>query len=256
MDWVWTIGVMSLGAVVGSFLNVCIYRLPRGESIVFPSSRCPRCGRGITWYDNIPLISYVLLKRRCRHCREAISGRYPLVEAITAVMALAAYGKFGFTFAFPVVFLFLATLIVVTFIDIEHQIIPHEIVLPGIPVFLLTSVFVMGLPFLDSFLGIMVGIGTLYLIAVYYEQLTGNEGMGGGDVNLMAMLGAFLGWQSLLFILMVAAVTGAVVGIVLMIRKDATMKYAVPFGPFLSLGAVLYLFWGRDLLKYFLYYLY
>ena len=114
----------------------------------------------------------------------------------------------------------------------------------------------MGLPFLDSFLGIMVGIGTLYLIAVYYEQLTGNEGMGGGDVNLMAMLGAFLGWQSLLFILMVAAVTGAVVGIVLMIRKDATMKYAVPFGPFLSLGAVLYLFWGRDLLKYFLYYLY
>ena len=253
MEWLGISGVILLGAVVGSFLNVCIYRIPRGESLVFPASRCPQCGRGISWHDNVPIVGYFLLRGRCRHCRQPISGRYPLVEFLSAVLALAAYVKFGFSLALPAVFLFLAVVIVIVFIDIEHQIIPHEIVLPGIPVFLLAAVFIMGVPWLDSFLGIMVGIGILYLIALYYEQLTGNEGMGGGDVNLMAMFGAFLGWQSLLFILMIASVTGAAVGIFLMIRRGESLKYAVPFGPFLSLGAVLYLFWGRDLMKSFLY---
>lgn len=253
MEWLGISGVILLGAVVGSFLNVCIYRIPRGESLVFPASRCPQCGCGISWHDNVPIVGYFLLRGRCRHCRQPISGRYPLVEFLSAVLALTAYVKFGFSLALPVVFLFLAAVIVIVFIDIEHQIIPHEIVLPGIPVFLLASVFIMGVPWLDSFLGIMVGIGILYLIALYYEQLTGNEGMGGGDVNLMAMFGAFLGWQSLLFILMIASVTGAAVGIFLMIRRGESLKYAVPFGPFLSLGAVLYLFWGRDLMKSFLY---
>ncbi len=247
----WVIVVFILGAVVGSFLNVCIYRLPREESLVSPASRCPRCRHAIAWYDNIPLFSYILLRGRCRSCGEPIGARYFLVEALTAVMALFTYGQFGITLACLAAFLFVATLIVITFIDIEHQIIPHEIILPGIPFFLLTAVFVMGVPFLDAFLGIMVGIGTLYLVAVYYEQLTGIEGMGGGDVNLMGMLGAFLGWKSLLFILMTGAFTGAVVGIVMMINKGKTMKYAVPFGPFLSLGAVIYLFWGRAIINLF-----
>lgn len=249
MEWIWAIGLTLLGAVVGSFLNVCIHRLPRGESLVFPASHCPRCGRGISWYDNIPVASYLFLRGRCRHCRESISGRYPAVEALMAAMALSAYLKFGVSLAYCAVFLFLAALIVIVFIDIEHQIIPHEIILPGIPVFLLAAVFFMDMPLLESLLGLVTGISFLYLIAVYYEAVTGNEGMGGGDVNLMGMLGAFLGWKSLLFILMVAAFTGAVVGIALMIRKDETLKYAVPFGPFLSLGAVLYLFWGRDFLR-------
>ncbi len=253
MEWVWAIGTTLLGAAVGSFLNVCIHRLPRGESLVLPSSHCPRCGQAIAWRDNIPVLSYLLLKGRCRRCRQAISGRYPLVEALTAILALGAYVKFGFSLAFGVVFLFLAVLVAIVFIDLEHQIIPHELVLPGIPVFLLSAVFVMDLPFLESFLGLVIGISSLYLIAVYYEALTGNEGMGGGDVNLMGMLGAFLGWKSLLFILMVAAGVGTVVGVTLMIGKDKSLKYAVPFGPFLSLGAVLYLFWGKDLLRNFLY---
>jgi len=253
VEWVWAIGTTLLGAAVGSFLNVCIHRLPRGESLVLPSSHCPRCGQAIAWRDNIPVLSYLLLKGRCRRCRQAISGRYPLVEALTAILALGAYVKFGLSLAFGVVFLFLAVLVAIVFIDLEHQIIPHELVLPGIPVFLLSAVFVMDLPFLESFLGLVIGISSLYLIAVYYEALTGNEGMGGGDVNLMGMLGAFLGWKSLLFILMVAAGVGTVVGVTLMIGKDKSLKYAVPFGPFLSLGAVLYLFWGKDLLRNFLY---
>lgn len=248
----WAIVLFILGAIVGSFLNVCIHRIPREESIVFPSSRCPHCRHAIAWYDNIPLFSYIFLRGRCRSCQEAISGRYFLIEALTAVMALFTYWKFGISLAFLAAFLFVATLIVITFIDIEHQIIPHEIVLPGIPLFLLAAVFIMGIPLFDAFLGIMIGIGSLYLIAVYYEQLTGTEGMGGGDVNLMGMLGAFLGWKSLLFVLMTGAFTGAAVGIIMMINKGKTMKYAVPFGPFLSLGAVVYLFWGRAIVNFFL----
>jgi len=253
MEWMMALGATLLGAVAGSFLNVCIHRLPRGESLVFPASHCPRCGGGISWYDNIPVASYLLLRGRCRRCRESISGRYPVVEALAAAMALGAYAKFGLSLAGGVVFLFLAVLIVIVFIDMEHQIIPHEIILPGIPVFLLAAVFIMDMPLLESLLGLVTGISSLYLIAVYYEAVTGNEGMGGGDVNLMGMLGAFLGWKSLLFILMIAAFTGAAVGVALMIKKNETMKYAVPFGPFLSLGAVLYLFWGKDFLKYILY---
>jgi len=247
----WAIVVFILGAVVGSFLNVCIHRLPREESIVSPASRCPRCRHAIAWCDNIPFFSYILLRGRCRNCREPIGARYSLVEGLTAVMALLTYWKFGIAPASLAAFLFVATLIVITFIDIEHQIIPHEIILPGIPIFFLAAVFVMGVSLLDAFLGIMVGIGTLYLVAVYYEQVTGIEGMGGGDVNLMGMLGAFLGWKSLLFILMTGAFTGAAVGIVMMINKGKTMKYAVPFGPFLSLGAVVYLFWGRAIINLF-----
>ena len=247
----WAIVLFILGGVAGSFLNVCIHRLPREESIVSPSSRCPHCHHAIAWHDNIPLFSYIFLRGRCRSCQEAISGRYFLIEALTAIMALFTYWKFGISLAFLAAFLFVATLIVITFIDIEHQIIPHEVILPGIPFFLLAAVFIMGIPLFDAFLGIMIGIGSLYLIAVYYEQLTGTEGMGGGDVNLMGMLGAFLGWKSLLFILMTGAFTGAAVGIILMIGKGKTMKYAVPFGPFLSLGAVLYLFCGRAILNFF-----
>jgi len=248
----WTIVVFILGAVVGSFLNVCIHRLPREESIVFPSSRCPQCRHAIAWYDNIPLFSYLFLRGRCRSCQETIGGRYFLIEAMTAVMALLTYWKFGISLAFLAAFLFVATLIVITFIDIEHQIIPHEIILPGIPLFLAAAVFIMGVPLIDALLGIMIGIATLYLVAVYYEQITGTEGMGGGDVNLMGMLGAFLGWKALLFVLMTGAFTGAAVGIFMMIKKDKTMKYAVPFGPFLSLGAVVYLFWGRAIVNFFL----
>lgn len=250
---VWLMIIFALaGAAVGSFLNVCICRIPEGLSIVFPPSRCPHCGHPIRFYDNIPLISYFLLGGKCRDCREKISPRYPLVELITAVFASLLFWKYGLTPAYPAMFLFICTLIVITFIDLDHQIIPHVLTLSGIPIFAFFAVLFMGLTVVDAFLGIMIGAGTLYFVAVYYEALTGREGMGGGDVNLLAMLGAFLGWKSLLFILFASSLLGAVVGVALVVGKGRDMRYAVPFGPFLCAAAVLHLFFGEMLSRLFL----
>jgi leader peptidase (prepilin peptidase)/N-methyltransferase len=249
---VWLAVIFTLtGAAVGSFLNVCISRIPEGISIVFPPSRCPHCGHPIRIRDNIPLISYLLLGGKCHDCGERISYRYPLVELITAVFALLLFRKYGMTPAYPAVFLFICTLIVVTFIDLDHQIIPHILTLGGIPVFAVLAVLFLGLSTIDAFLGIMIGAGTLYFVAVYYETLTGREGMGGGDVNLLAMLGAFLGWKSLLFILLASSLLGAVVGVALILGKGKDMRYAVPFGPFLCVAAVIHLFFGNFLNGFF-----
>jgi leader peptidase (prepilin peptidase)/N-methyltransferase len=244
----WFTVVFTLaGAAVGSFLNVCISRIPEGISIVSPSSRCPQCGHPIRFYDNIPVISYLFLLGKCRDCRGKISFRYPLVEFVTAVFAWLLFRKYGLTPAYPAVFIFICTLIVITFIDIDQQIIPHVLTLIGIPVFAILAVFIMGFTAVDSFLGIMIGAGVLYFVAVYYEGLTGREGMGGGDINLLAMLGAFLGWKSLLFILLVSSLIGAMVGIVVILFKGKNMRYAIPFGPFLCAAAVFYLFFGNHL---------
>jgi leader peptidase (prepilin peptidase)/N-methyltransferase len=249
---VWLAVIFTLtGAAVGSFLNVCISRIPEGISLAFPPSRCPRCGHPIRFYDNIPLISFLLLGGKCRDCGERISYRYPLVEFLTAVFAWLLFRKYGMTLAYPAVFLFICTLIVVTFIDLDHQIIPHILTLGGIPVFAVLSILFLGLSPIDAFLGIMIGAGTLYFVAVYYEALTGREGMGGGDVNLLAMLGAFLGWQSLLFIILVSSLLGAVVGGALIVGKGKDMRYAVPFGPFLCAAAVSHLFFGNCLNGFF-----
>lgn len=244
MGWLTVLFTLA-GAAVGSFLNVCIARIPDGLSIVHPPSRCPECGHPIRFYDNIPVASFLLLGGKCRDCRGKISVRYPLIELMTAVFAWILFHRFGLTLAFPVVFLFVCTLIVVAFIDLDHQIIPHILTLTGIPVFAFLAVLFMGLTPIDAFLGIMIGAGSLYFVAVYYEALTGREGMGGGDVNLLAMLGAFLGWKSLLFILLVSSLLGAVIGLALILFKGKDMKYAVPFGPFLCLASLLYLFFGN-----------
>ena len=242
-----------LGAVVGSFLNVCIWRIPENMSIVTPASRCPECGHPIRFYDNIPLISYVFLRGRCRACGVRISLRYPFVEGLTALMTLFLFWKFGLSLKFLAAFIFVSALIVITFIDIDHQIIPDIISLPGIPICFLMAVFIMGLSFKDALLGLLIGGGSLYLVAVLYELATKREGMGGGDIKLLALMGAFLGWQSLLFILLVSSLVGAAVGISVMLAKGGDMKYAVPFGPFLSLAAVAYLFVGECATNLFLY---
>ncbi|HAR98894.1 MAG TPA: prepilin peptidase [Syntrophus sp. (in: bacteria)] len=236
--------VFVFGAAVGSFLNVCIYRLPAEQSIVRPGSRCPHCLTPIRWYDNLPLLSFLILRGRCRACAAAISWRYPAVEGLTALLALLLFWKYGPGAAFFAAFAFTAALIAVTFIDIDHQIIPDVISLPGIPIGFLLAVFAMRLPWLEALLGLLLGGGVLYAIAVAYELATKREGMGGGDIKLLAMIGAFLGWKSLIFILLVSSLTGAAVGIALMVAKGADTKYAVPFGPFLSLAAVAYLFFG------------
>jgi len=251
MSLVYEIFSFALGAAVGSFLNVIIHRLPEEQSIVFPASHCPVCGHAIRFYDNMPLISYVLLRGRCRDCGESIPARYPLVEGLTAVLSLMLYWKFGLSWPYLCAFVFVCALVAITFIDLDHQIIPDVISLPGIPVFFLAAVFVMNLRVLDAFLGFLIGGGVLYGVAFFYELITKREGMGGGDIKLLAMIGAFLGWQSLLFVLLVSSFVGAAVGITIMIVRGRDMKYAVPFGPFLALGAVAYLFFGADFHHFF-----
>ncbi len=241
------------GAAIGSFLNVCIWRIPEAKSIVFPSSHCTRCGKSIRPYDNIPLLSWLILRGRCRDCGEAISPRYPLVELLTALLSVAMFWKYGLSLPYVAAFVFTAALIVITFIDFDHQIIPDVISLPGIPVFFLLAVFVMGIGFLDALLGLLIGGGFLYLVAVGYELLAKREGMGGGDIKLLAMIGAFLGWKSLFFVVFMSSILGALVGIALIMIKGKDMKYAVPFGPFLSIAAVMYLFVGVELTHLFLY---
>jgi leader peptidase (prepilin peptidase) / N-methyltransferase len=239
-----------VGAAVGSFLNVLIFRIPEGQSIVLPSSHCPKCGHAVRFYDNIPIISYIILRGKCRDCHEKISLQYPLVEAITALVSLLLFLKFGLSLKYLSSFIFTCALIVITFIDLRHQIIPDVISLPGIPVFFLLAVFFMDLTVWESLLGILIGGGCLFAIAFLYEIVTKREGMGGGDIKLLAMLGAFLGWKSLFFILFVSSLLGAIVGVSAMIIKGQNMKYAMPFGPFLSIAAVAYLFVGADVMKF------
>lgn len=240
--------VFIVGAAIGSFLNVCIFRIPDGASIVFPASHCLSCKTRLKAYDNIPILSYLLLRGRCRECGTSISVQYPLVELGAGLAALVIFLFWGLSWSLLMNFTFVASLIVVTVIDLRHQIIPHLITLPGIPLFAVAAVLFLDVSPLDSFLGIMIGAGTLYFVAVYYEWITDREGMGGGDVNLLAMMGAFLGWQSLLHIILVASFSGAVIGIAAMLRQGKDTRYAVPFGPFLAIGAVSYLFLGNSIL--------
>ncbi|MBW2631687.1 MAG: prepilin peptidase [Deltaproteobacteria bacterium] len=245
------LGTLSavLGAIVGSFLNVCIYRIPSGKSIVFPASHCPACTHPIKFYDNIPIISYIILRGKCRNCGERISPVYPAIELLTAVMSLLLFRKYGLSLEYLFSFLFTCALIVITFIDLKHQIIPDVITLPGIPLFALAAILFMNITLKTSLIGILAGGGCLYLVAFVYQLLTKREGMGGGDIKLLAMLGGFLGWQSLWFIIMASSLIGAVAGISAMICKGKDTKYAVPFGPFLSIAAVAYIFWGNMVMK-------
>ena len=240
------------GAVVGSFLNVCICRLPQGESVVFPPSRCPGCGSRIAWYDNVPIISYLLLRGRCRSCRTAISPQYPLVEAINGFLTLFLFMRFGLSFAFAVLFLFCSALVVITFIDLEHQIIPDVISLPGIVAGFAFSFFIPQLGWKGSLIGILVGGGSLYLVATLYQLCTGKEGMGGGDIKLLAMMGAFFGWQAVPFIIFVSSLVGSVIGVSVMLIQKKDGKLAIPFGPFLAFGALLYIFFGRQVIHWYL----
>lgn len=238
------------GAAIGSFLNVCIFRLPDKTSIIKPGSRCPHCLNPIRFYDNIPIISYVVLGGKCRNCKAKISWQYPLVELITAVLSLMLFVKFGPNWTYLAFFTFTAVLIIITFIDLKHQIIPDIITLPGIPIFFLAAIFFTGLPWLDAALGLLIGGGILFLIAFIYEMISKREGMGGGDIKLLAMIGGFLGWKSLLFILMFASFFGTLVGIIAMLIAKQDMKYAVPFGPFLSAAVIAYIFWGQAFMNF------
>jgi leader peptidase (prepilin peptidase) / N-methyltransferase len=241
-----------LGAVIGSFLNVCIYRIPAGESIVRPRSRCGACGSPIRWYQNIPILSFLALRGRCAACGAKISWRYPLVEALTGGLFVLLLWRFGPQPFVLVLLLFAAALVTITFIDLDHQIIPDVISLPGIVVGILCSFLLPWVSWSDSLLGILLGGGSLYLVAAGYSLLSGKEGMGGGDIKLLAMIGAFLGWKAILPIVFFSSVLGTLVGVPLMLVKKADGKLAIPFGPFLSAGALIYLLWGPLIVRWYL----
>lgn len=243
---------LILGAVIGSFLNVCIYRIPEGKSIVSPPSSCPQCGHKIRWYENIPILSYVFLGAKCSSCKVHISPRYPAIEALTGVLFALTLYYFGFSAATVVYWVFAASLVTITFIDLDHQIIPDVISLPGIVIGFVCSFFIPWLSWLNSLLGILLGGGILLAIAWLYEKIAGREGMGGGDIKLLAMLGAFLGWKAILPVVFLASLTGTVVGVPLMLLQKGDSKLAIPFGPFLASAALIYLFWGQQIVHWYL----
>lgn len=246
--------VFIFGAIVGSFLNVCIYRLPKGKSIVFPGSCCPRCGKPIKWYDNVPLLSYVILKGRCRSCRQPISPGYFIVEAVTAALAVALYMNFGLSQKFAVYSILSAGLVVATFVDLEIREIPDEVSLGGLAAgLILSAVFpaVSGAvswdrALLGSAIGALAGGGSIYLMGFFGEMVFKKEAMGGGDVKLMAMVGSFLGWKLALLTFFIAPVFGSIVGIILK-AKDG--RDIIPYGPYLSLAAMVSVFWGQRILE-------
>ncbi|OGR06090.1 MAG: peptidase A24 [Deltaproteobacteria bacterium RIFOXYD12_FULL_50_9] len=239
-----------LGALVGSFLNVVILRLPEpGSSIVFPGSHCPACKAPIRWFDNIPVLSFLILGAKCRSCRQLISWQYPLVEIAMALLSFALYRKFLFTPLFLGYFLFCAALLAIIFIDFRLQIIPDRITLPGIVLGFGFSFINPQVTWSASGLGLLCGGGVLYLIAGGYYFITKREGMGFGDIKLLAMIGAFLGWQSLLFVIFFSSLLGTLVGIPAMIRQKKGGRTVIPYGPFLSLAAMAYLFFSETIVR-------
>ena len=243
--------VFAFGAIIGSFLNVCICRLPDRRSVVQPPSHCPKCQTFLSWYENVPILSYLVLGGRCRTCRVRISPIYPAVEVLTGALAVALFLRLGPTVAFAGYFAFAAALVVITFIDLDHQIIPDVISLPGIVVGLAFSLVSPLVTPLDAILGVLAGGGVLLSVAWLYKTFRGQEGMGGGDIKLLAMIGAFLGWQSIFVTLFVGSVIGSIIGVVVMLYEGADAKLAIPFGPFLAGGALVYLFWGDRILAFY-----
>ena len=241
----------AFGAIVGSFLNVCIHRLPLGASIVWPSSACPHCKRELSWYENIPVFSYLALRAQCRTCKEPISLRYPLIEAMTSAMFVAAWWYYGPGPLLASRLVFGCALIVLFAIDLEHHLLPNVITLPGIVLGFAFS-FVTEPGWVASLIGLLAGGGSLYLIAVVYFWVRHEEGLGMGDPKMLAMIGAFLGWKLTLVTLMIASLTGSVVGVGLIAAGRGSMKYALPFGCFLAVGAAAAATIGPALLEWYL----
>ncbi len=245
--------IFCVGTCIGSFLNVCIYRLPAQKSVVHPGSACPSCQTPIRFYDNIPILSYLIIKGRCRHCKAPIAIRYPLIELMGGLIALCIALKFGLTLSSLAYFIFATALLVITFIDIDHQIIPNEISLPGIPIGFAVSFFIPEVTPIESLIGILAGGGGLWAVATIYLMLTRREGMGFGDVKLLGMVGAFIGWKGVIVTIFAASAIGTLVGVAAMLKSRKDMKMAIPFGPFLSIGAMIYLFFGDMLINWYIY---
>ncbi|MGA6827162.1 prepilin peptidase [Nitrospira sp. NS4] len=239
------------GSLIGSFLNVCIYRLPRRESIAWPGSHCPACGHPIAWYDNIPLIGYLVLRGRCRTCAVSIPIQYPVVEALNALGYLALLWFFGPGWEAIVYAGLFSALLVVAGTDLTHKIIPNAVTFPGIVLGLVSAGTVLPLGLLNGVIGLLVGGGILWVLAWASPYLFGKEGMGGGDIKLLAMIGAFLGWKPAVLTIMIGSFVGSVIGVSLLAAKIIRREDYIPFGPFLVFGAILSLFYGSALIDWY-----
>ncbi len=247
--WIIDLLTVLLGMMIGGSVKVCIYRLPREMSIVRPRSCCPSCNRTIAWFDNVPLLSYLLLRGKCRHCGSSIPIRYPLIEGATGLISWLVFYRFGLGVAYPVYFLYAASLLVVSVIDLEHRIIPDQISLSGIVIGLLLAAFTPVMPFLDSLAGLALGGGSLLLVGMAYEAVRKQEGIGGGDIKLLAMIGAFTGWKGVAFTIFGGSLIASIVGITLMIVRRTNGQVPIPFGPFLSGASFLYILVGDRLIQ-------
>jgi leader peptidase (prepilin peptidase)/N-methyltransferase len=264
---------LVFGLVIGSFLNVVILRLPQGESISVPRSRCPQCRKLIRWYDNIPILSYLLLSGRCRHCKKSISSRYPFVEALSGAVSALLYLKFGLTFEWAIFLAFSAALIVLALIDLDHRILPDPITLNGIWIGVLVSVYLAEpsplisrlfrsigieganprvIALTASVLGAIVGGGLLWAVAEAYLRLRGIEGMGFGDVKMMAMVGAFLGAPLALLTIMLGSLLGSVIGLIFIRFANKTREYELPFGTFLSFAGIVAVLYGENMVAWYI----
>jgi leader peptidase (prepilin peptidase) / N-methyltransferase len=239
--------IFLLGACLGSFANVIIYRMPKGESVVKPRSRCNHCGTQIQWKHNIPILSWILLRGKCAYCGAQFSARYPLVELVMALSFLTTFIFVGFQWVLFEYLLLFFGLIVVSVIDLDHMILPDEFTLSGIVIGLIGAVLNPERQFIDSLFGVLLGGGFLWTLAALYQKFRGEEGMGGGDIKLIAWLGAVLGWKAVPFIILSSSVIGSIAGLVLVAIQRKGLKTAIPFGPYLALGGALYVFGGEEL---------
>ncbi len=250
--WLGPVAALLIGCCLGSFYNVVIYRWPKGMSLVSPPSRCPSCGTPIRWVDNIPVVSFVLLRGRCRHCRQTISWRYPLVELLTGLMAAALYRTFGLSPSLFVFFAFGSLLLLITFIDLDTYLIPDVLSVGGLVLGLAAAALFSHVHWADALGGALLGGALFFAVAWGYQRLRRQDGLGGGDIKLLAMIGAFIGWKGVLFTVFFSSVIGAAVGVAVMVRSRQGFAARIPFGPFLSLGAITYVFWGEKLTAWYL----
>lgn len=250
-EWFWYTNALLFGSIIGSFINVCIYRLPRGESIVFPPSRCPACKEKILPRDNIPVISYLLLWGGCRSCGARISPLYPLVEMICALLFAVYLARFGLSWILIPYLLLASAMVAVFFIDLEHQIIPDSITIPGMAAGLAFSAL---LPhsLVEGLTGLFAGGLFFFLAAAASHVLLKKEGMGGGDIKMAAMMGAFLGWKVLMVAIFISLMTGSAVAVILLATGKRGRKDAIPFGPFLALGTIAASLWGIEIFDWYL----
>jgi leader peptidase (prepilin peptidase)/N-methyltransferase len=244
--------IFILGLIVGSFSNVCICRIPRNESIIFPASHCPKCRSNISPKDNIPLLSYILLKGRCRNCKSKISIQYPIVELLTGLIYLIIYLTYGLSIQSLIYIILSSALVIIAFIDLNEQIVPDVISLPGIVIGFIISFFVPYISFINSSLGVLVGGGIILGIGMAGSVIFKKEAMGGGDVKLAAMIGAFLGWKYITISLFLGFFLGALAGIFLIMAKIKSREDTVPFGPFIVLGSLITLLWGEKIISWYI----